>query len=63
MVFPLAEHADLWKQSLQTRTEAITLGYLIEQALAQQLRFIYLHFDRFLLCGAQQQEFMGIETS
>lgn len=35
--FPLAEHADLWKQSLQTQTEAITLGDPIEQDLSQQL--------------------------
>lgn len=33
VVSPLAEHADLWKQSLQTQAEVITLGEFIEQDL------------------------------
>lgn len=42
VVFPLAEHADLWKQSLQTQTEAIRLGELIEQSLAEQLCAVFI---------------------
>lgn len=48
------------------KTEAITLGVLIEQDLAEQLcasvRFIYLHFQRFTLCEAHQRELMRIES-
>lgn len=45
VVFPVAEHADLWKQSLHTQTEAITLGELIEQDLAEQLCFGVLYLS------------------
>lgn len=45
VVFPLAKHADLWKQSLQTQTEAIPLGELIEQDLAEQLCFGVLYLS------------------
>lgn len=43
--FPRAEHADLGKQSPHTQTEAITLGGLIEQDLAEQLCFGVLYLS------------------
>lgn len=42
VVFPLAEHADLWKQSLRTQTEAITLGEPTEQDLTKQLCALFI---------------------
>lgn len=42
VVFPLAEHADLWKQSLHTQTEAITLGEPTEQDLTKQLCALFI---------------------
>lgn len=64
VVSPLAEHADLWKQTLQSQTEAITLSELIEQDLAEQLCFelLYLHLHTFPLCGAHQWELMRLES-
>lgn len=41
VVSPVAEHADLWKQSPQTRTEAIMLGELIEQELAERTAVLW----------------------